>query len=219
MFSARSGQKVEGNMDTTDITKTKKIDRRVLKTKKAIRIAFARLLAEKDLESITVKELSERADINRKTFYNYYSGVHQVLEEIETDLARTIEEEQKNLDLSLGLDAPGSVYSFLTDILNRDREFYAALLNIGGNRNLLNKVGELLRKAVVELIESQYEGPHWQIEYMAEYAVNGLLAVLQKWLLTGQDISEQEVGAFLGILGLEGFRGWVERIGAKEKNP
>lgn len=217
MFSARSGQKVEGKMDTTEITKTKKIDRRVLKTKKAIRIAFARLLAEKDLESITVKELSERADINRKTFYNYYSGVHQVLEEIETDLARTIEEEQKNLDLSLGLDAPGSVYSFLTDILNRDREFYAALLNIGGNRNLLNKVGELLRKAVVELIESQYEGPHWQIEYMAEYAVNGLLAVLQKWLLTGQDISEQEVGAFLGILGLEGFRGWVERVNAKEK--
>ena len=41
-------------------------ERRVRKTKRAIRNAFAALLAEKDVNQITVKDIAERADINRK---------------------------------------------------------------------------------------------------------------------------------------------------------
>ena len=55
--------------------KTKSVDRRVIKTKRAIRNAFAKLMVEKDINDITIIELAEAADINRKTFYNYYSGV------------------------------------------------------------------------------------------------------------------------------------------------
>ncbi len=40
-------------------------DRRIRKTKQVLRQSFASLLAEKPLEDITVKELTERADINR----------------------------------------------------------------------------------------------------------------------------------------------------------
>ena len=190
----------------------KKIDRRVLKTKKAIRIAFTRMLAEKDIESITVKELSERADINRKTFYNYYRGVHQVLDEIESELAQTIEEEIKKLDLRRGRQDPGSLYKFLTEVLGRDREFYDALLNVGENRNLLGKVSELLHRTVSDRIRSQYQGPRWQIDFMAEYAVAGLLAVFRNWFLTGREIPEDEVAAFLGVLGMDGFNGWLDGL-------
>ena len=196
------------NMENTE----KRTDRRVMKTKKAIRIAFARLLAEKDIDSITVKELSERADINRKTFYNYYNGVYQVLDEIESELAQTIEEEQKKLDLRRGQKDPASLYIFLTEILGRDREFYAALLNMSGNRNLLGKVGERLRQSVSELIADQYRGPRWQIDFMAEYAVAGLLAVFRRWFITGQELSVEEVAAFMGLLGMDGFRGWTESL-------
>ncbi len=190
----------------------KKIDRRVLKTKKAIRIAFTRMLAEKDIESITVKELSERADINRKTFYNYYRGVHQVLDEIESELAQTIEEEIKKLDLRRGRQDPGSLYKFLTEVLGKDREFYDALLNVGENRNLLGKVSELLHRTVSDRIRSQYQGPSWQIDFMAEYAVAGLLAVFRNWFLTGREIPEDEMAAFLGVLGMDGFNGWLDGL-------
>ncbi|MBQ3987763.1 MAG: TetR/AcrR family transcriptional regulator, partial [Ruminococcus sp.] len=62
--------------------KPKSVDRRVLKTKRAIRNAFAKLMVEKDINDITIMELADTADINRKTFYNYYSGVYQVVEDI-----------------------------------------------------------------------------------------------------------------------------------------
>ena len=47
--------------------KNKPVDRRVLKTKRAIRNAFAKLMAEKDINDITIIELAETADINRKS--------------------------------------------------------------------------------------------------------------------------------------------------------
>lgn len=42
----------------------KKPDRRVAKTKKAIKTAFAKQLSEKDINSITVKDIADYADIN-----------------------------------------------------------------------------------------------------------------------------------------------------------
>ena len=46
----------------------KKTDRRTLKTRKAIFESLAELLTEKELRSITVQELSDKADVHRVTF-------------------------------------------------------------------------------------------------------------------------------------------------------
>lgn len=42
----------------------KKIDRRVLKTKRAIYNAFVELLSEKEINHITITDISKKADIN-----------------------------------------------------------------------------------------------------------------------------------------------------------
>lgn len=47
-------------------------DRRVRKTKQAIKNAFIQLLNKKDLEKITIQDITELADINRGTFYLHY---------------------------------------------------------------------------------------------------------------------------------------------------
>ena len=50
------------------------MDKRVRKTKRAIHSAMTRLLSVKPIEEITVTELSNAAEINRKTFYSYYNS-------------------------------------------------------------------------------------------------------------------------------------------------
>ena len=45
------------------------VDRRVKKTKRQLRQALMHLMTEKPSRSISVRELAERADINRGTFY------------------------------------------------------------------------------------------------------------------------------------------------------
>ena len=66
----------------------KRQDRRVSRTKRAIRNAFLNLLAEKELEKITIREIADGADVDRKTVYNYYSGVYDILDELENELVK-----------------------------------------------------------------------------------------------------------------------------------
>ena len=59
------------------------MDIRVKKTKRAIQKAFIALLREKPIEKITVKEIAERAEINKTTFYSHYETLDALTAEIE----------------------------------------------------------------------------------------------------------------------------------------
>ena len=56
-----------------------KIDRRVRKTRKALREAMQVLMTEKGYDQVTIEELTERADIGRTTFYLHYSAKQDLL--------------------------------------------------------------------------------------------------------------------------------------------
>ena len=58
-------------------------DRRVQKTKEAIRSAFMTLVTEKNLEEVTVKKLCEVANINKSTFYLHYRDIYHCAQEFE----------------------------------------------------------------------------------------------------------------------------------------
>ena len=78
--------------------KTEKHDRRIVKTKRAIKNAFIKLLSEKDFNDITVKNIADEADIDRKTLYNHYNGIYEIRDELENDLIELLEQAIKELD-------------------------------------------------------------------------------------------------------------------------
>lgn len=90
----------------------RKIDRRVIKTRKAIMEAFNRLVSRNSMEKITVSAIAREADIDRKTFYLHYSsiddlahckakeGIERVLKVLRAQGAETTDEER--LDALLG---------------------------------------------------------------------------------------------------------------------
>lgn len=57
-------------------------DLRIRRTRESIQRAFREMLEEMELEQITVKELTQRANINRRTFYLHYLSVEDLLEEV-----------------------------------------------------------------------------------------------------------------------------------------
>ena len=61
-------------------------DKRVRRTKKAIREALLRLMQDKAVAQVTTTELCREADINRNTFYAHYSTPEDVFAEIEKEL-------------------------------------------------------------------------------------------------------------------------------------
>ena len=65
----------------------RKPDLRVIKTQKAIKNAFKEMVMEMDASKITVKELSERAQIHRKTFYLHYTTIEALYEDVLKEVA------------------------------------------------------------------------------------------------------------------------------------
>ena len=67
-------------------------DLRTIRTKKAIHTAFQEMAAQMDIKNITVKELSERAGINRKTFYSHYDSIEALSKELLDDLIQNLQQ-------------------------------------------------------------------------------------------------------------------------------
>ena len=63
-----------------------KNDLRIVKTKTAIRTAFVELLSEKSFEEITVKDILEKAVINRTTFYRHYTDKYDLAQKVSDEL-------------------------------------------------------------------------------------------------------------------------------------
>lgn len=72
-------------------------DLRVQKTILAIRNAFQDLICEKDYAKITVKELCERAKVNKKTFYRYYPTLDDLLREVQEEVSGEYMERTRGL--------------------------------------------------------------------------------------------------------------------------
>ena len=70
--------------------KNKSESRRARLTKRLIKDALSELLQSKQIGAITVKELCQRAEINRSTFYAYYDDVFAALADIEQDFLKKI---------------------------------------------------------------------------------------------------------------------------------
>ena len=65
----------------------RKTDLRIQKTKNAIKETFKQMVCEMDASEITIKELSERAMIHRKTFYLHYTCIEALYEDMLSELS------------------------------------------------------------------------------------------------------------------------------------
>lgn len=68
------------------------MDRRIIKTKEAIRKAYFDLMREKDGNRISVSEIARRANIDRKTFYLHYESVDDILKELCTEKVQELKD-------------------------------------------------------------------------------------------------------------------------------
>ncbi len=70
---------------------TEKLDPRVVRTRNAIQSALKELLLERRFEEITVQDITERAGVNRATFYAHFQDKYDLLEgSLATDLRKRL---------------------------------------------------------------------------------------------------------------------------------
>lgn len=184
----------------------KATDRRVLRTKKNIRQTFLQLLSEKSLTQLTVKELSEQADINRKTFYMYYSNIEDILSELEDELVQklVLVFEKELFDREV-FDS----YSFFENLnlaIQGDIELYRTL----NHSDLLPHLILRAKNALIDVFFRKYNIPadsdsERYILY-TEYAASGILSMYTKWFSNDFHMSLEELTKTAAEITLYGFQ-------------
>lgn len=66
------------------------MDLREKKTKRSIKNAFIELRAHKPLERITIKELTERAEISKATFYLHYHDIYDLSDHLQKEVIQDV---------------------------------------------------------------------------------------------------------------------------------
>ena len=192
--------------------KVKTVDRRVIRTKKAIREAFAKLLTEKDINDITISDIAELADINRKTFYNYYDGIYQVVDEIENEIIGRFDAVLGEVDFRRDMENPYIIFEKLAAVINMDMDFYVQLLQMRGSQSLVTKIVEMLKQKTKALLIEQVNFDEQKVDIMLNYAFSGMIAVYQNWLSTDRRQSIEEISGIVSTMCLNGFNGLVGEV-------
>ena len=128
----------------------KKEYRCTLRTKKMIRAAFVELLGEKkNMETITVGELAERADIAKSTFYNHYDDVYAVAEEFENELIAKLSAVLDEIELERSSEYE-SYFRKVIEFLKVNEDIYRKAITSPDIRFFIEKLKAIISKKIFE---------------------------------------------------------------------
>lgn len=172
-------------------------DRRVSRTKSSIRKAYTKLLTEKNFRSITVTDIAKAADVNRKTFYNYYECIDDIMKEIiDGILEHLFGKNLENLNWESFLKHPDILFTRLNSLIEEDLSFYSMLFKLEEPGNLLQKVEFLLKdKMVAYFLEKYPEHDPQNTRLLCEYCTAGMIASYRYWFNSGRTIPLEEFSA------------------------
>lgn len=192
------------------MTEHRTLDRRVIKTKRAIKAAFTQLLTEKNINDITVSDIAALADINRKTFYNYYAGVYEVVDEIENDIVSRFDAMLTELDFTKNAGRPYMVFKKLTAVINTDTEFFGYLMSMNANVSLSAKIVDMLKAKTKAILQKYMDADDRKLDLMLEFMVTGVVAVYRRWYNSDRREPIEEISDSINLLIFEGLKGYLD---------
>ncbi len=171
-------------------------DRRVVRTRRAIREAFLKLMEQQDYHKITIASIARAADIDRKTFYLHYESVSQLVDEIVHDEAEAMVERCRGAfsvaDRSIDVAA---LFRGISRALAPDMDASRRVLA----HISLSDVLDRLEASLVEVLVADNplgisrEDPY--LPYIVSFFCAGIIAVYRRWLLNDSSMPLDDLAA------------------------
>jgi len=210
----------------------KDLDRRVQKTRKLLQDALIELVSEKSYESVSIREILERANVGRSTFYAHFQDKDQLLHSILDRLNELFEQHEKlfldakknfgNADI-MNLTHEFSPTLSLFQFVGQNHRFFKAML---GNRGygifakpvydyVFAHVHGLFTKPVHNDVVANYHesfkirsnqeyGSH-ESEIAAHYFVSALMGILVWWVEKDMPCTAEEINGLFRQLAIPSF--------------
>lgn len=174
-------------------------NRRVRMTKLLLTEALISLMRKKSVSEITVKELCEKADINRSSFYRHYNTVYDVYDDIINGVGRDIFVIITEVKKRGGINSYVLIEKIL-DYISAKKNLFLVLL--GDKSNI--SIGEKLISRIDIFIDT--ENMSVLTRYCAQFVSAGMTSLIWMWLNDENALSAHEVALMIHMLLTKGIQ-------------
>ena len=165
-----------------------KTNRQSRKTKAKIKNALMELMGEQELSKITINELTEKADISRRTFYLHYTDFKALLSEIERDNMELVQKKVMDKLVVEGKLDLLSFYTALNDIILKDNQYYISASKSAYSLYVFNKIEELMIAEILEKDENIKKPISKSDMIKVKFFIMGSMKVFWSWLSEGKQM-------------------------------
>jgi AcrR family transcriptional regulator len=168
-----------------------------------------KLLGQKPVELITVKELCETADNNRSTFYAHFKDPYDLLRQIENELLGELETHLQKIDFGGNETETFQLMKSIFEYIVDNADLCRALMGEYGDIAFLKEIMMIIQKQRLGEWESRNEFDAEMIRYATLFGVNGSIGVIQEWLQSDMKISVSDMATFIFTLMYQGLSPYV----------
>lgn len=169
-------------------------------------------MEKKNINNITVRELTEYVDINRSTFYLHYSDIYDMVSNIEDELIKGFYDELENDNIER--TTQDGIYHFLEKAIEMLLENKAKLLILcgeNGDHTFIERLAEVVKKQSHEFFRNMLgdDSGTKNVDLAVTFFCSGTVALLRQWL-SDESMSPKAVLNLMFNLVLYGGHGFVE---------
>ena len=172
------------------MTSSEKEDLRIQKTKEAIRKTFEEMICEMDYEQISIKELTQRARINRKTFYLHYNTLDDLLREMQNKMAQNFIQRTEGMERPRDMDKITREFFLCCEELGEVGERITCSGNYKYNSRKITN--DIMNQTWKTAEKSSTENPYIQNIVMT-YVAQSTLEIYKQWIADGKKIPLDDI--------------------------
>ncbi|MCM1223667.1 MAG: TetR/AcrR family transcriptional regulator [Lachnospiraceae bacterium] len=174
-------------------------DTRVQFTKNALKTALLDLLRKKPIAKVSVKELCQKAGLNRSTFYLHYGEPNDVLREIEEE---TIERLLPGFNRYSAKSNDLNLLSSLFTAMLKEKELFLILMGNNGAPQFTERIKKRMWLEVKDVWHREFPSYDMdKLKFVYDYVFAGSIQAQLEWIQDGKDITTEQIARRLDRLG------------------
>lgn len=185
--------------------KSKTPDRRIRKTRNALKNGLAELMINKSISDISVRELTEKVDLNRGTFYLHYKDIFDLVEQVELEILENL---QNILGSHPACELNGEPLPLLEDLfyfLKDNANICSVLIGKNGDIAFVNKLKNLIKEKCFCDWEAIFNKNTATFNYFYSYLLSGCIGLFEAWFKNGLKETPHEMAVITQNIILHGI--------------
>jgi AcrR family transcriptional regulator len=185
----------------------RKIDRRVIRTRRLLRDALFALVLEKGFDAVTIEEITERADLGRTTFYLHYRDKEDLLMQSISELVEDLIERMSHLpqdewvlEITASSATPSPAILLPFQHVAAHARLYRIILRGEGTYTVSRRLREIIVQAsgaIVEVLLGKERiaslNPQVPLEVFLNYLAGAWIGLITWWLENEMPYSQEQM--------------------------